>query len=374
VRPTGRLAGVLLLGLVIYFYGASSEVSWLFLLAFWLLALAGAAYVYARWSSGGIRARIALKGARRGPASPLDDLPAVWLRAAAAASPVFEGDAVELELTLSAPSPRGPARLSGTLLGVPMSAATGLVSASGFRAVSRTGPLARGPLAAAGWTLETGDHLGLFRERVAAPAGEICLALPLIAALTDGARVREVEASVAAPRAGAGSELFGVREYRRGDSLRRIHWRSSARRGELVTREYEPPGRHLVGLFLDPEPVSRPSADQVARLAASEAWDCLRSGGRVVVWAPGLAATSLAEAGSLWSILEWLARYPEGDPVDDDPPAVAEAVAFVTGPSRALDYALASARRRGATARAWAVEAESELGVPTRRVGLEWPL
>lgn len=40
------------------------------------------------------------------------------------------------------------------------------------------------------------------------------------------------------PRAGAGSEVIGAREYRPGDSLRQIHWRSTARTGRLVVKEF----------------------------------------------------------------------------------------------------------------------------------------
>jgi uncharacterized protein (DUF58 family) len=35
------------------------------------------------------------------------------------------------------------------------------------------------------------------------------------------------------------SEVRGVRPYRNGDAIRSIHWRSSARRGELMVREYD---------------------------------------------------------------------------------------------------------------------------------------
>src|SRR5438445_13416249 len=101
-------------------------------------------------------------------------------------------------------------------------------------------------------------------------------------ALAERQNVRELEASIAAPRAGSGTEMFGAREYRPGDPLRRIHWRSSARHGELIVREFEPPGVQTVGIFCDPSPPTAEAADQIARLAASEAWDCLRAGGRVV--------------------------------------------------------------------------------------------
>ena len=40
-------------------------------------------------------------------------------------------------------------------------------------------------------------------------------------------------------RTGAGEEYLGVRDYRAGDSPRWIHWRTSARAGHLVVREWE---------------------------------------------------------------------------------------------------------------------------------------
>lgn len=40
-------------------------------------------------------------------------------------------------------------------------------------------------------------------------------------------------------RAGAGEDFLGVREFRPGDPLRAVHWRSSARAGNLVVREFE---------------------------------------------------------------------------------------------------------------------------------------
>lgn len=43
----------------------------------------------------------------------------------------------------------------------------------------------------------------------------------------------------------------GVREYMPGDSLNRIHWRSSARRGELMVKEFELDPLVDVWLFVD---------------------------------------------------------------------------------------------------------------------------
>lgn len=52
-------------------------------------------------------------------------------------------------------------------------------------------------------------------------------------------------------RSGDGQEFHQLREYRSGDSLRQIDWPATARRGELISREYrDEQHRHLV-LLLD---------------------------------------------------------------------------------------------------------------------------
>lgn len=40
-------------------------------------------------------------------------------------------------------------------------------------------------------------------------------------------------------RTGAGEEYLGVREYRAGDPIRNVHWKTSARANRLVVREFE---------------------------------------------------------------------------------------------------------------------------------------
>ena len=99
MRPALRLVGALLLGLVLDMYGATSEVAWLFLLAFWIASFSVAAYLYSRWNAGGLRARIEVAAVRPGPASPLAELPEPWLRAGPAL-PVFEGDSLTARLVL----------------------------------------------------------------------------------------------------------------------------------------------------------------------------------------------------------------------------------------------------------------------------------
>jgi uncharacterized protein (DUF58 family) len=55
------------------------------------------------------------------------------------------------------------------------------------------------------------------------------------------------------PRAFAlgSAEDVTVRDYRQGDDLRRVHWRSSARTGELMVRREEQPWQSRATLFID---------------------------------------------------------------------------------------------------------------------------
>jgi len=54
-----------------------------------------------------------------------------------------------------------------------------------------------------------------------------------------------------ARRVGGNDEFVGVREYRRGDPPRHIHWSASARHGALVVREHESLHRPEVCILLD---------------------------------------------------------------------------------------------------------------------------
>ncbi|HSP09805.1 MAG TPA: hypothetical protein VLU92_09455, partial [Candidatus Dormibacteraeota bacterium] len=82
------------------------------------------------------------------------------------------------------------------------------------------------------------------------------------------------------------------------------------------------------------------------------------------------------DAGSLWSLLEWLARYPGSDGEDEvDAPAVSDAVAVTGGSDPRLLEALETVKNRGGRARAWVVgDAQLEVDVPVSRIGTGWPL
>jgi uncharacterized protein (DUF58 family) len=384
---------------VVEWYGTTSEVPWLFLLASWIFAFIAFALGYAYWNRRGLQPFVRVRDSRPAHDSPVDVVPDSLLRDGPLPTPVFEGDGLDLDVGLQVSGrPRGPARLTGFIGSEPISAATGVVPTAGWSRQVALSALRRGPIGARSWMVESSDPLGLFQSRRASPDAEVALVLPRFTSLSRRPEVRELEASVAAPRAGSGTELFGVREYRPGDALRRIHWRSSARHGELVVREYEPPGVQALGVFCDPQPSSREVADQIARLAASEAWDCIREGGRVILWTPGVEPTLPGEARSFWALLEWLARYPAPpkSAIADASPIVSEAVSVTGGADADVVEALQTVKRRGGRVRAWFVDdgrAKStspsgaarhlprergsdflDIDAPVQRVGLEWPI
>ena len=103
--------------------------------------------------------------------------------------------------------------------------------------------------------LETTDPLGLFSFTATVPiTSEIVVHPEPIPARdtsfggegTYGLRERDGKT-----RRGDGMDFHGVREYRSGDPLRRVHWRSSARRGHLVVVEHERAFQQDVVIALD---------------------------------------------------------------------------------------------------------------------------
>lgn len=99
------------------------------------------------------------------------------------------------------------------------------------------------------------DPLGLIRRPLVTeprepltvyPRIETVRALPLTAGrdLVGGA-VRDYS------RSRAGEEFHGLREYAQGDDLRRVHWRSTARTGQLMIREHDVPWQTRATLLVD---------------------------------------------------------------------------------------------------------------------------
>lgn len=103
-------------------------------------------------------------------------------------------------------------------------------------------------------TVRTTDPFGLATRAATVPGENALVVLPRIVPLTP---VRGVPAgsggeSSSSPRMALhGEDDVGVREYRIGDDLRRIHWPSTARTGETMVRQDEEPSRRRALVVLD---------------------------------------------------------------------------------------------------------------------------
>jgi len=104
-------------------------------------------------------------------------------------------------------------------------------------------PLRRGILRFTGVTLARPDPLGLFRALASVPLPQTVLILPRryplpAIALPGTAKYQEGGVALAAS-VGQSEEYVALRDYRHGDPLRHIHWRSWARVGKPVVKEFE---------------------------------------------------------------------------------------------------------------------------------------
>ena len=104
-------------------------------------------------------------------------------------------------------------------------------------------PLRRGVLRFIGVTLARSDPLGLFRALTTVPLAQTVLILPRrypLPAIALPGTVKYQEGGVAlAASVGQSDEYVALRDYRHGDPMRHIHWRSWARVGRPVVKEFE---------------------------------------------------------------------------------------------------------------------------------------
>lgn len=114
-------------------------------------------------------------------------------------------------------------------------------------------PRARGHHRLGPATVVHGDPLGLLRWARQGDPGISILVWPRTVTLADSMRLRDFSGSehsaLGLPERSV--EDLTLREYVRGDDVRRVHWRSSARRGELMVRADEPSRPPAVDLLLD---------------------------------------------------------------------------------------------------------------------------
>ncbi|MEO1132592.1 MAG: DUF58 domain-containing protein [Cyanobacteria bacterium J06639_1] len=136
----------------------------------------------------------------------------------------------------------------------------------------------RGVYEWAGWWIRTGAPLGLwwYRRWLAAPGQAVVYprsvplaTCPLLLAAAGRAETSQTRLRTSYRDAAQG-ETRSLRPYRRGDALRLVHWRSSARYGELRSRELEMTGgKRPLAIAIDTTPGWQSADFEQAAIAAT---------------------------------------------------------------------------------------------------------
>ncbi|HEV2210652.1 MAG TPA: DUF58 domain-containing protein [Verrucomicrobiae bacterium] len=136
-------------------------------------------------------------------------------------------------------------------------------------------PLRRGVLRFAAVTLARPDPLGLVRSFQTMELPQTVLVLPRrypLPPLALPGTMKYQQGGVAqASRVGQSEEFVALRDYRRGDPLRHIHWRTWAKAGKPVVREFEDEFfvRHALVLDTFAEPEQGAACEEAISIAAS---------------------------------------------------------------------------------------------------------
>lgn len=153
------------------------------------------------------------------------------------------------------------------------------------------------------------ESYGVARRRVVADGAAEFVVVPEVVevglgresrALGDGSR-RQREHSLA-----GGEDDPVTREYRRGDPMRRVHWKATARHGELMVRQEEqhglPSARVVIAVAAEGWSDSRPTVPPSSGVRSKAAAPTIPLVSDAFEWAVSFAATVAVEVGHAGSL------------------------------------------------------------------------
>ncbi len=144
----------------------------------------------------------------------------------------------------------------------------------------RHGLSRRGRYAFTGFRISTKFPFALFRKSRYVDHYCEVLVYPEILPLSQlPTSLRAAAGELSQGKRGRRGRFHGLREYRAGDDRRDIHWRSTARRGRLIVREYEEEAVRQITLFVDNALTPEECKDEKA----------VRQLERVISWAASLS-------------------------------------------------------------------------------------
>lgn len=156
------------------------------------------------------------------------------------------------------------------------------------------------------------DPTGLFTHRFAYPSADSVIVWPRTVAVAPVLAAAGLDGSSAPQPSAGGFDFRGLREFVPGDDPRRIHWASSAKRGDFLVKETDPDRIETLSLVLDcrSEAYGNVNAFEVAVCAAASAVEGLVGIGwqvRLVLGLTGGAVLDVDAPGLLGQAMDRLA-------------------------------------------------------------------
>lgn len=159
------------------------------------------------------------------------------------------------------------------------------------RGLIRVGPL----------TVARRDPLGLLRREVTWPEKHLVHVHPATTPLPPNSAglVRDLEGVASRRLTDSDLSFYAVREYAPGDEMRHIHWKSTAKTGTLMVRQYEESQTARVAVLFDARPEEYRDDEEfelAVGVAASISVQAVREGRERFVasaWAPGRVRPSI---------------------------------------------------------------------------------
>ncbi|MDX2160980.1 MAG: DUF58 domain-containing protein [bacterium] len=222
---------------MLYLFGNQTQVGWLYVMSALLAGVVGLGFLLSRGSLRRLRLDRSLSS------DSIYESDAVQVELALQRSRGLAAYQVELTETcpLAAPNDREQ-RLYAPLIPVrhPLIYAYPVL-------VDRRGVYSFPALA-----VRSGFPFGFFRRRAHISAPTSVMVYPEVRPLARFPLLeKQLAAQLSIMRAGHGGEILGVRPFRSGDSPRHVHWRSTARTGQLMSKEFADETQPGLTLILD---------------------------------------------------------------------------------------------------------------------------
>ena len=161
---------------------------------------------------------------------------------------------------------------------------------------TRRGVISVGPL-----KLARRDPLGLLRREVTWRDKHLVRVHPKTVLLPPGSAglVRDLEGTASSRITDSDLSFHAVREYAPGDAMRHVHWKSTAKTGTLMVRQYEESQTARAAVLFDADREQYASDDEfelAVSIAASVSLQAVREGRERFIasaWAPGRVRPSI---------------------------------------------------------------------------------